>query len=394
MYTGPHIIKDGLVFGYDTGYGVADNDTATRFYPGKPTTNIVPLSLSNSSWFNEYSSGRTLRSETLFGQPVYEFKSNDGQIWVSPFAFNSYDRSTNDLTLSVYAKNIGSSAASMNTYFGGDFSSDSLSNSNNKSIPADNTWRRYSWTRFSSAMSANYLEFRTANTGVVISCPQLEIGRVVTPVVSGTRSSTASLIDLKETTDIDLSNVSFDSTGQPTFDGSDDKIVIADQTSIGAYTYETVVKINNSDSSYSGFGSNFKSDASGYSGVGNGWVLRLDPNGSLQIYTKNNSTTLLNPINISGFRAANVNKYIHLVYTYSNGTNKLYLNGVLQATGTGLSGETPSDSTLIIGAYSWGISSQTYYINAHQPIAKLYNQTYTATEIKQNYNAYKNRFDI
>ena len=24
MYTGPHIIKDGLVFGYDTGYGIAD----------------------------------------------------------------------------------------------------------------------------------------------------------------------------------------------------------------------------------------------------------------------------------------------------------------------------------------------------------------------------------
>ena len=41
MYTGPHIIKDGLVFGYDTGYGIADNVTGTRFYPGKPSTNLV-----------------------------------------------------------------------------------------------------------------------------------------------------------------------------------------------------------------------------------------------------------------------------------------------------------------------------------------------------------------
>ena len=41
MYTGPHIIKDGLVFGYDTGYGIADNVTGTRFYPGKPGTNLV-----------------------------------------------------------------------------------------------------------------------------------------------------------------------------------------------------------------------------------------------------------------------------------------------------------------------------------------------------------------
>jgi hypothetical protein len=40
MYTGPNIIKDGLVFGYDTGYGVSDNDINTRFYKGKPTTNL------------------------------------------------------------------------------------------------------------------------------------------------------------------------------------------------------------------------------------------------------------------------------------------------------------------------------------------------------------------
>jgi hypothetical protein len=223
---------------------------------------------------------------------------------------------------------------------------------------------------------------------------QIQTGSDKSLFVDGTRSSTNSLIDLKKTTDIDVGNVSFDSTGQPTFDGTDDKIVIPNQTSIGSYTYETVVKINSSDSSYSGFGSNFKSDASGYSGVGNGWAIRLDPNGALQVYTKNNSTTLINPINISGFRAANVNNYIHLVYTYSSGSNKLYLNGVLQATGTALSGITPSDSTLIIGAYSWGISSQTYYINAHQPVAKLYSGVLTASEIKNNFNAYKNRFNL
>jgi len=37
MYTGPHTINDGLVFGYDTGYGVSDNNTATRHSKGEPT---------------------------------------------------------------------------------------------------------------------------------------------------------------------------------------------------------------------------------------------------------------------------------------------------------------------------------------------------------------------
>jgi len=41
---GTNIVRDGLVFGYDSGYGVADNNTATRFYPGKPTTNLLSSS--------------------------------------------------------------------------------------------------------------------------------------------------------------------------------------------------------------------------------------------------------------------------------------------------------------------------------------------------------------
>ena len=41
MYTGPHLIKDNLTFGYDTGYVVADNITSTRFYKGAPTENYI-----------------------------------------------------------------------------------------------------------------------------------------------------------------------------------------------------------------------------------------------------------------------------------------------------------------------------------------------------------------
>jgi hypothetical protein len=49
MYTGPHLTKKDLAFGYDTGYGVADNSTATRFYPGEATTNFVTTNLETLS---------------------------------------------------------------------------------------------------------------------------------------------------------------------------------------------------------------------------------------------------------------------------------------------------------------------------------------------------------
>jgi hypothetical protein len=386
IHRGPNPVNDGLVVGYDTGYGVADNSTATRFYPGAPTTNIVPLSLSNSSWFNEYSSGRTLRSETLFGQPVYEFKSNDGQIWISPFAFNSYDRSTNDLTLSVYAKNIGSSAASIGNYFGGDYSSDSLGNGNSKSLPADNTWRRYSWTRFSSAMAANYLEFRTANAGVVISCPQLEIGRLVTPVVSGTRSSTASLIDLKKTTDIDVSNVSFDSTGQPTFDGTSDYITIPGSSGItsNAKTVEIMFKMNGS---YPNF-SPLAIYSNGSSATDRIWLGMQNSKFRMHGWGTDDpeGTTII---------AADTWYVCVFSYDKTSQAMKVYTNGVLETSTTNTQGGVTAQNThnWSIGTVPGGWQSVTYS-DADIPIFKVYNRILSDSEVKQNYNAYKNRFDI
>lgn len=404
MYTGPRIVTDGLVFGYDTGHGVADNNTATRFYPGEPTANILSNTVDFNNWTSARNSGSypTVTANTSANPLGKSYEGMADKVYIPEDG--AYPRiqqyftpsSTNTHTFSVWIRSL---SGDCDCFLGAFRNSPwSLPGHSVKSITSE--WQRFtfSWTppdttthviymgsHDTAAQKGNTLEFWGA---------QIEQNSHNTPYTPGSRSSTASLIDLKNTTDIDVSNVSFDSTGQPIFDGTDDKIVIADQTSITAYTYETVVKINTADSSYSGFGSNYKSDASGYSGVGNGWVLRLDPSGNLQIYTKNNSTTLINPINISGFRANNSNKYIHLVYTYEDGSNKLYLNGALQQTGTGLSGETASDSTLIIGAYSWGIATQTYYLNGHQPVAKLYNTTLSADEVKQNYNAYKNRFNI
>jgi hypothetical protein len=385
-----NIFQENLVFGYDSGYGIADNDTATKFYPGALTTNIVPLNLSNSSWFNEYSSGRTLRSETLFGQPSYEFKSNDGQIWVSPFAFNSYDRSSNDLTLSVYAKNISGTNAVINAYLGGDFSTDSLGKSAYETVVADNTWRRYSWTRFSSAMSTNYLEFRTANTGVVISCPQLQIGRVVTPIVDGTRSSTESLIDLTRTTDIDVSNVSFDSTGQPSYDETDDHITgVLPMDGLGAaHTIEMIFSCSVNQGSIGGRKDPFS--------IGNSSVHQysaLDVNsGNMNWYFYGRDTTFTNsPLMVA-------NKFYHIVLSYaggySNNTNKkVWINGVQQTLSSGYN-ETP----LLPNNPSFSVGRDrgrnTAYWPGEIPVWRVYQKALTQDEAKQNYNAYKNRFNL
>ena len=73
MYTGPHLIKDNLIFGYDTGYGVADNNTSTRFYPGEPTVNSLASTAVGSSGitFGSDSGGTFL--ETNSGTTGYNY---------------------------------------------------------------------------------------------------------------------------------------------------------------------------------------------------------------------------------------------------------------------------------------------------------------------------------
>jgi len=50
MYSGPHIAKQGLVYGYDSSYGLDTNGIATRFYAGEPTSNLVPTPTANASF--------------------------------------------------------------------------------------------------------------------------------------------------------------------------------------------------------------------------------------------------------------------------------------------------------------------------------------------------------
>ena len=409
---GPNVINDGLVFGYDTGYPISYNAVATRFYPGAPVTNLntdpyhstksAGDTVSLSAWGGDTGQGSFEVNTSPDGGGMMFINHNTSDPAGTGGTYTDFPSTRYTLTNGVtYTRSWWCKADRILSYVSAHICSCNRDSDNTyitgPNISLNQTWQRFSSTFTYTGTTSTDWQFRHINynaSKIYIANVQLEVNGFASPFVDGSRSDTASLIDLKRTASIDVGDVSFNSTGQPEFDGTNDKIVIPNKTSIDYYTYETVVKINSSDTSYSGFGSNFKSDASGYSGVGNGWVIRLDPNGALQVYTKNNSTTLINPINISGFRAANVNNYIHLVYTYSNGSNKLYVDGVLQATGTALSGTTPSDSTLIIGAYSWGISSQTYYINAHQPVAKLYNTALTVAEINSNFNANKNRFNI
>lgn len=381
----PNTATNGLVLIYDTGN--------RKSFKGEPTTNLASLDLSDSSvWYNEDSSTTTreLQTETLFGYPVYRFQSKPSQIWVTPFAFNGFDRTAGDVTVSAYIKNTGNST-NVHTYLGGDFSTDSLGNSNYKTIPNDGVWRRYSWTRYSSAMAANQLEFRTSGTGMFISCPQVEYGQHPTPIVQGTRSAdSGSLIDLTGNVELDVTNAGFDNTGYLTFDGSNDHITGVLPISGGGEPH-TIELVLSPSINQSAFGSRRDPFTIGNASLHEYSALDVNT-GNMNWYFYGRDTTFTNnPTLVAG-------NYYHMVLSYaggfSNNSNKrVWINGIEQTLSSGHN-ETPllPDNPQFSVGRDRG--RNTAYFPGDIPIFRVYNRALTEKEALDNFNAIRRRFNI
>jgi hypothetical protein len=391
MYTGPNTVKDGLIFGYDTGYGVADNNTSTRLYPGRPTTNILSNTVDFNNWTLARNSGSypTVTANTSANPLGKSYGGMADKVYIPEDG--TYPRiqqyftpsSTNTHTFSVWIRSL---SGDCNCFLGAFRNSPwSLPGSSVKSITSE--WQRFtfSWTppdttthviymgsHDTAAQKGNTLEFWGA---------QMENNSTSTPYTPGSRSSTQSLIDLTKSTTIDVSNVSFDSLGQPTFDGTDDYILtpftrgtLGDQLTMIAYykfdgsTSRTYTPIFGGKES--GAGTEFfigKNSGNTHIGVQDG-----------------NYTGAF----VQGSDAWDGN-YHQIVYTYENGSGKIYLDGVLKNTGTFSKCNTAEQIT--VGSE---VEGSGYYMIGDIPRACVFDRVLTADEILKDFNANKNRFNI
>jgi len=203
-----------------------------------------------------------------------------------------------------------------------------------------------------------------------------------------TRSATQGLIDLTDNSTIDLTNVSFDSNAQLTFDGTGDYVEATAATDVtGSITLEAVFK------EFSGTAPHTTvicTDRSHQYGV------------KLMSYKNHNRYGLWLGFGTSSYVAMvdatlNNNVTYHLVGTWerSSGVVKIYLNGEL--TGTINTGQTSAialnDGKITLGRDYHGFGSS-YGLNGDIYLGKVYDRVLTAEEIKANFNAVKSRFNI
>jgi hypothetical protein len=393
IYRGPAVITKDLVFGYDTGYGVADNSTATRFYPGENTTNLVTTNLETTGTDGSGQSSVGTRTTIAPNHVrIVDVTSNTRQSHL----ISGLTAST-IYTVSIQFKKITGTPTfrfQLQGYSGGSYvNTIKFTSTAETGLEDIEGWQTAEWT-FTLPSNCNALriwwqdgaDYTTYTHSFELKNPQLEAKNHVTPYVSGTRSSTASLIDLKRTTDIDVSNVSFDSTGQPTFDGSNDYITIPGSSGItsDAKTVEIMFKMNGS---YSDF-SPLAIYANGSSSTNRIWL-------GLQ----NNKFRMhgWGTVDPEGTTTISADEWYVCTFSYDKSTQamKVYTNGVLETSTTNTQGGVTASSSLnwYLGTIPGGWQSVTYS-DVDIPIFKLYNRILSDLEVKQNYNAYKNRFDI
>ena len=393
MYTGPHIIKDGLVFGYDTGYGIADNDTATRFYPGKDVDNEFYNSGPDGTILDYVGYGGTGTAQSgaldAFGTTDNIVYRKTGKLRFGPTGGDDIGTLYygNTYTFSIYMRHVpGETQMS-----GGEFDINDRANSRSYSGTLSSNMT-YEWKRFSvTALHNNNSNYHFIDVGVYQGtgvfewcCPQIELGTIASPFTSTERSNTSSLIDLKETTNINVSNVSFDSTGQPDFDGTDDFFTTSGLSTNESenLTFETVIRFNGAlDSNDRKV---FHWDKTGTSngvaqirkGTNNGRLMYQHHNGS-QWYTLSVDNVVV------------ADTFAHIVVVHNGTTATMYKNGTqIGTTSVGALNYTDAGEILL------GYRSSAEYWKGDIPVFKMYTNALSASEIKQNFNALRGRYGL
>ena len=205
--------------------------------------------------------------------------------------------------------------------------------------------------------------------------------------INQNRSNTQALIDIKDACTYDVGGITYDSTGYPYFDGTNDFIDLGSLTTFAAnsrYTIEAVFKcykmptgtaasdIQNfiGDSSYSQNAHFFSVRAKRIAF----WNLNTTGGGaSVTWYSSNTDLS--------------INTYYHVSFVCDNGYYYIYVNGVLDSS-LPFMGTTDNNLTL---RYIGKFMNERYFYG-EIPVLKGYNKVLSATEISNNYMSYKGRY--
>lgn len=162
------------------------------------------------------------------------------------------------------------------------------------------------------------------------------------------------------------------------FNGTNSSIVFTNDTALDTSTFTQEVWIRTNNLNQNGF---FIEKGS----VNTEYAL-FQEGTSLVFRTETPSLVDIRPVTASYITT---NDWNHIVGSYSSGTKKFYINGVLISTATTTGSITANSLGVSLGAYGTG----GYYYNGYIGEARIYNRQLSDAEVLSNYNNTKKRYN-
>jgi hypothetical protein len=173
--------------------------------------------------------------------------------------------------------------------------------------------------------------------------------------------------------------------GSMVFDGVDDRVLFSNNAitmglvNQSPMTAEAWVKFNSL--------SNYTHIIDGSSNSFHLAIESIGDGGSMYFY--NGSSYQLN-----SSPGATTGQWYHIVGIQDISEIKIYANGALLTNGTIASGQSALNLTSKTIALGYWENNNTRHLNGNIAVVKLYNRALTASEVLQNYNAQKSRFNL
>ncbi len=198
------------------------------------------------------------------------------------------------------------------------------------------------------------------------------------PDLGTTRAATTSIYDLLGSSTSSAGSLTFDSTGNPSFDGANHFIRWNNNTALDTQTPTVEVWVKTNSLSQNGFWFEKGTVNTQYS---------LFQSGSA-LYWRTHIAGGINDLTAVIASYMNTSNWYHVVGTYTSGTKRLYINGVLVNSSAASGVVSTNAGGMFIGEYGGGA----YRYNGQVAMTKVYNRNLTPAEVLQNFNANKGRF--
>jgi hypothetical protein len=389
--SGPSIVDDGLVLALDA----ADRNS----FKGEVTTNLLSNGDFSSGVWTSYN-GATNTIINLFDVPPYLNTSKRvlNSITNSTQNFGNYGgiqagmpslTTSVTYTISYYARCL---SGTLNLKFSNQNGAGDESNlSHSKTITT--TWTKYTHTAaLDIVKNILFIWNSSVASGIFqITDIQIEAKSYATTFVNGTRGTTvaagggwADLTGAGNNGEL-LSGVRENSgnLGSLSFDGTDDYIIIPENSALNTQTPTVEVWVKTNATSQNGFWFEKGQVNTQYSLFQEGSVIQWRQNIGGVTNLSTTTATYMNTTN-----------WYQVVGTYTSGARRLYINGTLVNSDTQTGSIATNTNGMSIGVYGGFNGARGYYYNGNIASVKIYNRALTAAEIQQNFNETRSRFGI